>query len=167
MMSQKVSDNSNTLDLTTLDRTSISAQGPATDNNLAYLLYRVHTRLTNMLTKGTQSELGVTGMQARILHLLESGRCDSSSGLAQECGIDQSAVTRLIDRLKAHGLVHRVRSATDRRIVQIELTEHGRALAARVPPIARAVIERVQAGLTPAEVGFLVSLLRHVNRNCD
>ncbi|SKC55567.1 DNA-binding transcriptional regulator, MarR family [Paraburkholderia hospita] len=150
-----------------LQKNCAPAEFTMAEDYLGHVLSRVHTRLAQMLSKETQSELGVTGTQAWILYLLASGRCVTATGLAHECGIDLSAVTRLLDRVELLGFVRRVRSAKDRRVVQIELTETGRNVAVRVPAIAGSVVERVQAGMTPAEIGFLVSLLRQVDRNCD
>lgn len=49
------------------------------------------------------------------------------SEIAREEGIGQPAATRLVARLEALGLVRRERSATDRRIVMVTLTERGLA----------------------------------------
>ena len=49
------------------------------------------------------------------------------SEIAREEGIGQPAATRMVARLEALGLVRRERSATDRRIVMVTLTDRGRA----------------------------------------
>ena len=49
------------------------------------------------------------------------------SEIAREEGIGQPAATRMVARLEALGLVHRERSAGDRRIVMVALTDRGRA----------------------------------------
>jgi DNA-binding MarR family transcriptional regulator len=49
------------------------------------------------------------------------------SEIAREEGIGQPAATRMVARLEALGLVRRERSATDRRIVMVALTDRGRA----------------------------------------
>lgn len=49
------------------------------------------------------------------------------SEIAREEGIGQPAATRVVARLEALGLVRRERSATDRRIVMVTLTDRGRA----------------------------------------
>lgn len=48
------------------------------------------------------------------------------SEIAREEGIGQPAATRVVARLEALGLVRRERSATDRRIVMVTLTDRGR-----------------------------------------
>jgi DNA-binding MarR family transcriptional regulator len=141
-------------------------QGSGMDPNLGYWISRVNTRLTHLVTQRTRVELGITGQQAWILFLLASGRCGSPSEIAKACGIDLSAVTRILDRVEKRGLLLRIRSTRDRRLVQLHLTESGHALAARVPQIVDSIFEHAQAGLTEAEVGFLESLLRRVHLNC-
>jgi DNA-binding MarR family transcriptional regulator len=49
------------------------------------------------------------------------------SEVAREEGIGQPAATRMVARLEALGLVSRERSAADRRIVMVALTERGHA----------------------------------------
>lgn len=49
------------------------------------------------------------------------------SEIAREEGVGQPAATRMVARLEALGLVRRERSATDRRIVMVALTDRGRA----------------------------------------
>jgi DNA-binding MarR family transcriptional regulator len=139
--------------------------GFGVDHSLGYWIARVHTRLTQLGTQRTRVELGVTGQQAWIIFLLASGRCSSPSDIAHECGIDLSAVTRILDRVEKRGLLRRIRSTKDRRLIDIELTESGRLLAARVPKIVDSVFQLAQAGLTDAEVGFLNSLLRRIHLN--
>ncbi|WP_308445117.1 MarR family winged helix-turn-helix transcriptional regulator [Paraburkholderia flagellata] len=141
--------------------------GPALDNALAYWVSRVHTRLTHLVNRRTRAELGITGPQAWALHLIASGRCSSASDIAHECGIDLGAVTRLLDRVEKLDLLQRIRSTSDRRMVRLELTECGKSLAMRVPPIVDSIFQHAQTGLTPAEADLLQGLLRRVHLNCE
>jgi DNA-binding MarR family transcriptional regulator len=140
--------------------------GPGADPNPGFWISRVHTRLTHIVRQRTRVELGITGQQGWILFLLASGRCGSPSAIAKECGIDLSAATRILDRMEKRGLLQRIRSTKDRRLVHIQLTESGNLLAARVPQIVDSVFQHAQAGLTAAEIGFLESLLRRIHLNC-
>jgi DNA-binding MarR family transcriptional regulator len=112
--------------------------------------------------------LGITGTQASILFMVASGKCQLAADLARDYGIDASAVTRLIDRLEKRGLLSRVRSSEDRRVVRLGLTPEGYQLAARMPEIFTGVMEKILVGFTPEEVGFLKSMLRRIlANNCD
>jgi DNA-binding MarR family transcriptional regulator len=135
------------------------------NESVGYLMSRVKSLMTNMVTQRTQTELGITGTQASMLFMLAVGRCSTAAELAREYGIDASAVTRLLDRVEKRGLLSRVRSSEDRRVVRLELTDEGRELAARMPEIFRGVLDQVLDGFTPEEVGFLKSMLRRILGN--
>jgi DNA-binding MarR family transcriptional regulator len=150
---------------------------PSTPNDLnnyevgesvGYLLSRVKSAMSNMVTQRTLAELGITSTQGSILFMVASGKCVVAAELAREYGIDASAVTRLIDRLEKRGLLIRVRSSEDRRVVRLAVTPEGYALAARMPEMFNCVLDRLFAGFTPEEVGFLKSMLRRVlANNCE
>lgn len=52
----------------------------------------------------------------------------SSSELAHLADLTPATATELLDELEQHGLVRRIRSAQDRRVVLVSLTERGQAL---------------------------------------
>ncbi|MEM5311567.1 MarR family winged helix-turn-helix transcriptional regulator [Paraburkholderia sp. JHI869] len=133
--------------------------------SVGYLISRVKSTMSNMVTQRAVAELGVTSQQASILFMVASGKCLLAAELAREYGIDASAVTRLVDRLEKRGLLKRVRSSEDRRAVHLALTPEGLAIAARMPAIFRSVTEHLSAGFTPEEVGFLKSMLRRILSN--
>ncbi|MBU9177505.1 MarR family winged helix-turn-helix transcriptional regulator [Burkholderia gladioli] len=152
------------------DSTSSSARGlslsayPINDS-VGYLLSRVRSLMTNLVTQRTQTELGITGTQASMLFMLAVGKCSTAAELAREYAIDASAVTRLLDRVEKRGLLSRVRSHEDRRVVRLELTDEGRELAERMPEIFISVLDQLLNGFTPEEVGFLKSMLRRILNN--
>jgi len=133
--------------------------------SVGYLLSRVRSTLWNNVTQLTMADLGITSTQASIMFMLASGRSLAAADLAREYGIDASAVTRLIDRLEKRGLITRLRSEEDRRVVRLALTEEGRALAGQIPGIFTKVLDKLLSGFTPEEVGFLKSMLRRILLN--
>ena len=133
--------------------------------SVGYLISRVKSTMSNMITQRTVAELGVTSQQASILFMVATGKCLLAAELAREYGIDASAVTRLVDRLEKRGLLQRVRSSEDRRAVRLALTPEGLAIAARMPAIFRSITEHLSTGFTPEEVGFLKSMLRRILAN--
>ena len=136
--------------------------------SVGYLISRVKSMMSNMVTQRSMAELGITSTQASILFMVASGKCLLAAELAREYGIDASAVTRLIDRLEKRGLLTRVRSNEDRRVVRLALTAEGTAIAARLPAIFTGVMDQLMSGFTPEETGFLKSLLRRVlANNCE
>jgi DNA-binding MarR family transcriptional regulator len=87
--------------------------------------------------------------------------------LARECLLDTGAMTRLLDRLEAKGLCRRVRSLADRRVVNIELTDEGRAAAEQVPHILSRVQNEHLAGFSAAEWEQLKGYLRRILDNAQ
>ena len=87
--------------------------------------------------------------------------------LARECQLDTGAMTRLLDRLEAKGLVRRVRSQADRRVVNIELTDEGRSAAREVPQHLAAVQNEYLSGFTQEEWEQLKGFLRRILDNAQ
>lgn len=138
------------------------------NDSVGYLMSRVKSLMSNLVTQRTQDELGITGTQASMLFMVAVGKCSTAAELAREFAIDASAVTRLLDRVEKSGLLSRVRSMEDRRVVRLELTDEGRAIAEKLPAIFRSVLDQLLGGFTPEEVGFLKSMLRRIlSSYCD
>src|SRR6267154_1637815 len=74
------------------------------------------------------SALEVTAAQYLIIATLAQREADSAAQLCKSFSYDAGAMTRMVDRLEAKGLVQRRRCTDDRRLINLELTEAGRAL---------------------------------------
>jgi len=70
--------------------------------------------------------LDVNPTDLRCLDWLIGGRM-SAGELSRATGLSSAATTSMIDRLERKGFVRRIRDATDRRQVQVEMTEEGSA----------------------------------------
>jgi MarR family transcriptional regulator, organic hydroperoxide resistance regulator len=85
------------------------------------------------LTKEMAARYGLTGPQLTVVKLLEAVGDLSLSSLSAKIHAQNSTVTGIVDRMEREGLVVRTRSASDRRVVHISLTEKGARLAKDVP----------------------------------
>ena len=93
-----------------------------------------------------------------LLALYEYGPLPLSR-LAKYILVKPSTVTGIIDRLEEKGLVSRERSALDRRVINITLTESGKKLAAEAPPpIPESIVDALQK-ISPNEREQIVSSL--------
>ena len=89
---------------------------------------------------GKRHGLGVSEFEV-LDRLSESGRRDfRSQELAEAVHLSQSALSRLIDRLEAGGLVERCLCGEDRRGIYVTLTEAGRQRHIEAAPTHRDVI---------------------------
>ena len=118
--------------------------------SMGHLLFQVMTSMKREV-EARMSELGLTDAQWKPLWLLKSGRADTAFELAREMNIDAGAMTRMLDRLAAKGLVERLRSDTDRRVVHLRLTRDGEAAVEQVPDVLAAVNNDFLRGFTKQE----------------
>jgi DNA-binding MarR family transcriptional regulator len=127
-------------------------------------LLNLLTRELRTLVETQLAPLGLTSQQAALL--LMAGRSASSPAqVAAEIGTDTAGMTRLLDRLERKGLVRRTRHPDDRRSVVIEVTEQGRALVPKLPPIFGRVSQQLFQGFSADELEQLIALLRRVRTN--
>jgi len=112
---------------------------------------------------------GITGQQFNVLRILRGAQPDPLPTLEiGERMIEQTpGITRLLDRLEAKGLVARVRSSEDRRVVNLELTDAGREVAAVVPAVLAEVLNLHLAGFSHDEWRALLSMLKRMRANGD
>jgi DNA-binding MarR family transcriptional regulator len=101
------------------------------------------------------------------LYKLAMGDCTTMAALARDVALDPAAMTRALDRLEAKGLLNRVRSLEDRRVVKLELTEEGERVAQLVPAVLAEVFNAHLAGFTKSEWATLVDLLQRLVANGD
>jgi len=100
--------------------------------------------------------------------LLKLSHCDKPSPVAtlvRELEIDAGAVTRLLDRLEAKGLVRRERSSEDRRVVLVHLTEEGERLSGALTAVLSDIFNAHLEGFSREEWQVLLQLLRRFVAN--
>lgn len=107
----------------------------------------------------------LTDAQWKPLWMLKIGRASNAIELAREMGIDAGAVTRMLDRLEGKGLLERVRSEADRRVVHLRLTPAGEAVAKKVPYVLASVNNDFLRGFSEAEFKQLRRLLARMADN--
>ncbi|WP_433383510.1 MarR family winged helix-turn-helix transcriptional regulator [Actinoplanes sp. CA-142083] len=90
-----------------------------------------------------QVETDVTLPQFRALVVLANRGSLRSVDVADELQVNPSTGTRMTDRLVAKGLVRRVRSTDDRRVVRLRLTRAGQEIVERVMEKRRQSLEQI------------------------
>lgn len=106
----------------------------------------------------------LTFSQYITLKTLAGGRAGVSE-LARAAQLHPGAMTRVLDKLEAQGLVARVTDPQDRRAVHVDLTDAGRALWDVVGAYGRRVHEYAMQGLDDSERAHLLDLLTRVRDN--
>jgi long-chain acyl-CoA synthetase len=84
----------------------------------------------------------LTLAQYRVLGVLGDG-CEAASRLADKLGVSRPSLTGVVDGLVARGLVRRGQGASDRRRVDLALTDGGRALLGAADAAVEERIDRI------------------------
>lgn len=101
-----------------------------------------------------------------LAELRRSGR-RSMSSLAECSHVSQASLTGIVDRLGDRGLIERVRSDEDRRVVEVSVTDAGVAELQRSRAQMLERLETLLNPLSPMQRTELLSLLREVTRHHD
>lgn len=85
--------------------------------------------------------------------------------LARAADLNPGAMTRLLDRLEAKGLIERHADPSDRRAVHVRLTDAGTGIWQEINQCGQRVREQAMAGMNKAEREQLMRLLTQVRDN--
>ena len=120
------------------------------------------------LQRAAEAEMrlcGLTSVQWAPLMIISRGGNPTAASLARDLNTDTGAMTRMLDRLEAKGLLTRCRSETDRRVVKLSLTELGRETTLRIPYHLARVYNAHLKGFTAAEFEQFKGFLRRLAEN--
>jgi DNA-binding MarR family transcriptional regulator len=113
------------------------------------------------LDEAIAARIGLHRTDLRCLEIAARSGGVSAGELAESAGLSTSAVTSVVDRVERLGFVRRVRDATDRRRVLVEVTDLGRK---RGWEAFRGLMEGTQAVLAGYSVEELDLLERFVGQ---
>jgi DNA-binding MarR family transcriptional regulator len=132
--------------------------------SVGYLVNRVAKEMRDLLERRMLPH-GVTAHQWAILIHVYGGEAQTGKALADLLGIDGAAVSRLVDRLVAKGLLVRKPHEKDRRSWIVSMTPKGRQVTEQLPPIARGVLNQFLNGFSEKETTLLISSLKRMLNN--
>ena len=112
----------------------------------------------------TMAPYGVTPAQYNVLRILRGShpKTLTCSALGQRLLDRTPDVTRLLNRLDRRGFIRRARAEHDRRVVEVGITDEGRALLSRMDADIEAVEQRLMQHLSPDEHRHLSALLDRI-----
>lgn len=129
------------------------------EETTGFLMFRTARGMKKMLD-AKLSEFNVTSSQATILNTLDSNDGQSLSDIGKSVHLDKPAITGLADRMEHDGLVERKRTSSDRRIIQLFLTEKGKKLFNKIEKIIVEVDQELVKTLADQEIRTLHKLLQ-------
>jgi DNA-binding MarR family transcriptional regulator len=134
------------------------------DNQLCFALYSTSLMMTKVY-KPLLQELGLTYPQYLAMMVLWEGDGITVGEISSRLLTDPGSLTPLLKRLEAEGLITRTRSAKDERVVELRLTEQGRALHERAKTVPACILAATE--LAPEQLGRLRDELVALRGNLD
>ena len=102
-------------------------------NNSIFSMIREISHKIDILLQDTATEMDITTLQLKmIITLYSSGKPVSIGNLGKAIGVTGGNISNICKKLEKQGLVDRVRSEEDERVVNVELTDKGREAANKV-----------------------------------
>lgn len=113
------------------------------DNQLCFALYSTSLLMTKVYKPLLQA-LNLTYPQYLAMLVLWQGDGITVGDISSRLLTDPGSVTPLLKRLEAEGLLDRKRSSSDERVVELYLTEKGRALREQAKAIPGCIVRASQ-----------------------
>ncbi len=130
------------------------------DAFLPYQLAVLSSRVSREFASLYRQKFGISIPEWRVIaHLSQAGSV-SVREIHQKVDMDKSKVSRAAARLEKAGYISKRLNPADRRLVELALTDEGRAMVEEITPMARAYEERVLAALGPEAGCFRAALER-------
>ena len=129
-----------------------------------YLLFQT-ARRRDVALDAVLAELNLKATHARTLAIIRRTEGCTMNILAKYSAVDRTTLTREIDQLVERGLVSRQVPASDRRRVNLTLTEKGEAVYASGIPLVAALSRRTLEGVDAEELRMFARTLQRIIRN--
>lgn len=137
----------------------------ALDDSVGHLMHHVTASIRREVEVAMAAH-DLTAAQWLPIWKIQLGMAATAQELSRQMDADAGAITRLLDRLEAKGLIQRERSAADRRVVNLRLTPAGEEVARHIPAVLSEVQNRFLQGFSVDQWEQLKSLLRRMLANC-
>ncbi len=112
-------------------------------------------------------EAGISFGQLRALHAVCEGMATTPGAIAEAMALSTGSATRLIDSLERSGWLTRERRKDDRRVIELKVTDDGRAMVRTVAPIVFRAWREVLDGLDATGIGILKAYLSDITCLAD
>ncbi len=135
-------------------------------NEAANILH-TYLRVTQHLSQQFRSYFGqfsLTFPQAMVLTVLGETGPIPISQLAERTGSANSTISGIVDRLEKLGLVRRIRSKQDRRVIRVETTEEYRGMRNQALDSVNDYFSGLISGISPEERAELLRALTTLDR---
>lgn len=134
---------------------------------LPYQLSIASNAVSNRIASVYHDAFGLKVTEWRIMAMLGDAGALTQRQLTEKTLMDKVAVNRGCKMLEGRGLVVRLPNRKDGRSHHLELTDEGRAIHAKVVPMARKMEASLLEPLTDQERGQFMRLLEKVRQQAE
>ncbi len=135
-------------------------QNDISDNVLIAL--RKIIQAIDLNSKRLVKQVGLTGPQLVILNYISSAKEMSVGDVARNVSLSQGTVTGILERMEKRELVIRKRSSHDKRRVMVNITESGKELLAKAPPVMQESFLKKFSKIESWEQAMILSALQRL-----
>ena len=121
------------------------------DGFLPYRLAVLASRVSKGFARRYGARFGLSIAEWRVIAHLSQADAVSVREIHEQVDLDKSKVSRAASRLEAAGIISKRTSETDKRLVELSLTERGKAIMSELIPIARSYEAEILAELLPED----------------
>jgi MarR family multiple antibiotic resistance transcriptional regulator len=129
--------------------------------NLGFLLTKAGQIKDRILDAHLMPE-DITSTQCKVLFKISLFDCDRPSLIGKSLNVDNSAITRTLDRLTKKDLIQRLPDPNDRRSIRVALTKKGDEVVQRALPLAMNSLDELTQSLTQEELDQLHRCLKKI-----
>lgn len=97
-------------------------------------------QVVNEQSKKAKRKTGLTGPQLWTIKTIGELSPVRVSDLARRMYLHPATVVGILNRLELQGLIRRIRTTNDRRVVHVELTDAAKALVTKAPQVAQGLL---------------------------
>jgi DNA-binding MarR family transcriptional regulator len=111
------------------------------DSRLIFSIVTHYRRWLTHLIPSIVPDVEISYQQLNVLYLVRTGGA-SMADMARYLGVAPTVITGLVDRLESRGLIRREPHPSDRRRIQLVLTERGNEISVHVEEVIASHIEQ-------------------------
>lgn len=133
------------------------------NRRLFFMLNRARAVLYRHADSGVEQAIGVPAAQVSLLFALDKFPQASMQELGEVLGLNSSAMTGLVQRMKTAKLIERVISQEDARVAHLRMTNKGRDKMQAAKPLLVKLNKQLIEGFTTEEINTVLKFLNTVH----
>ena len=114
-----------------------------------------------------EAHAGITAPRWRLLFLVDQLGACTQKQLIGMIKVDPGSITRQIKQLEQDGYIVRASDPDDNRLTRVRLSASGHALVRRTMKKRREFLDRMLAGISPAQVESFLATMTRIEKNLD